>query len=127
MINPMRSILRQATRDVAKSLNILTAPTHERYESHLSKTGNNFYAYQHPSFKTWNTNYAKLPNNYRLLNAAKGELQLPNEVDFDIVLSQNKFGQFEILSKIARKLQLPLISLEHTLPFPSWTNADLHK
>jgi hypothetical protein len=39
---------------------------------------------------------------------------------FDLVLSQNKFGQFQVLSDLSRRINVPMISLEHTLPVPSW-------
>lgn len=39
-----------------------------------------------------------------------------------MILSQNKFGQFQILSQIAKQNNLPLLSIEHTLPFIGWSN-----
>jgi glycosyltransferase involved in cell wall biosynthesis len=54
------------------------------------------------------------------------ENQVPMDVEFDLVLSQNKFGMFQILHQFARENHLPLVSLEHTLPVPSWTQADLN-
>ena len=45
MLSPISSIIRAATRKSGK-LNILTFPTHERYETMLCKTGHNFYAYR---------------------------------------------------------------------------------
>ncbi len=115
-INPTSSITRAATRKVGEKLNILTAPTHERYESGLALTGHNFYAIQGEHIKDWKDTYAKRPPNYTIL---KGQ-ELPLHVDFDLVLSQNKFGQFQKLNTIAKALHLPLISVEHTLPHPQW-------
>ncbi len=117
-MNPVNTIL-HATREDKKKLNILTAPTHEAYEVELCKTGHNFYAYQHNSFKSWNDSYRPRPENYNLLSGGNNG-QLPMWLDFDLVLSQNKFGQFQILAPVAKALQLPLISLEHTLPMPEW-------
>lgn len=117
MLNsPVGSILRKATRTPDEPLNIITFPTHERYESNLAKTGHNFYSFNAEGIKEWNETYAKLPENYRLLRNT-----LPLHVDFDIVLSQNKFGQFQHAKQIADVLHLPLVSLEHTLPAPNWT------
>lgn len=121
MTNPVASFIRASTRKAGEPLNILCGCTHERYETHLAKTGHNFYAYQHDGFKEWHENYAKIPANYHILDKSKGEKQLPVNVDFDLVLSQNKFGQFQVLSQIAQSLHLPLVSLEHTLPVPMWT------
>jgi len=120
MSSPAASITRAATRKFGEPLNILTFPTHERYESLLCRTGHNFYAYRAEGIKDWNSNYAPLPENYQLLNPDMGASQLPLHIDFDLVLSQNKFGQFQIAEPIARRLHLPLISLEHTLPVPQW-------
>jgi len=120
MPTKMSSILRAATRKPDEKLNILTFPTHERYESMLAKTGHSFYSYRAEGIKDWNETYAKLPDNYILLDPALGEAQIPDYVDFDLVLSQNKFGQFQIAKELATKFHLPLVSLEHTLPMPQW-------
>jgi hypothetical protein len=78
-----------------------------------------------PHVKDWNSAYATLPGNYTLLDPALGERQLPPDVDFDLVLSQNKFGQFQLLAPIAAALHLPLLTVEHTLPHPSWSPSRL--
>jgi hypothetical protein len=123
MPTPVSSITRAATRKAGEPLNILTAPTHERYETGLAKTGHNFYAWRvlDGSIKDWDENYAPLPKNYTLLNPQKGANQIPMWLDFDLILSQNKFGQFPVLQGLAQQLQVPFISLEHTLPLPAWT------
>ena len=95
-------------------LNILTCPTHEAYETNLCKTGHEFFAVRGEGIKDWERKYRPLPSNYTLLNNS-----IP-PVDFDLVLSQNRFGQYPVLSKLAQELNLPLICLEHTLPVPSW-------
>ena len=120
MLSPITSIIRAATRKKEDKLNILTFPTHERYESMLAKTGHNFYAYRAEGIKDWNETYAKIPENYTLLDPALGDAQVPQYVDFDLVLSQNKFGQFQKAIQLSKTLHLPLISLEHTLPMPQW-------
>jgi glycosyltransferase involved in cell wall biosynthesis len=132
-MNPISSILASARPN--KRFNIITCPTHERYETNLSKTNANFYAVRSPSVKDWNTDFATLPPNYRLMES-KDTVQemmksLPKDVQFDFVLSQNKFGQYQILSQIARALHLPMVSLEHTLPLmpangPGWPNEQFH-
>ena len=119
-ISPVSSITRSATKVDGEPLNILTFPTHERYETGLAKTGHNFYAYRAEGIKNWNTNYGKTPDNYHLLNPELYENQIPLFLDFDLVLSQNKFGQFQFAKTISEVLHLPLVSLEHTLPMPEW-------
>jgi len=120
MLSPLSCIIRAATRKPSEKLNILTFPTHERYESMLAKTGHNFYAYRAEGIKDWNETYAKLPDNYHLLDPALEGNQIPEYVDFDLVLSQNKFGQFQRAVELSSVLHLPLVSLEHTLPMPQW-------
>jgi hypothetical protein len=42
-----------------------------------------------------------------------------------LILSQSKFGQFQIASQLNQALDIPLVSLEHTLPIPSWPQQQL--
>jgi glycosyltransferase involved in cell wall biosynthesis len=127
-MNSVRSIYREFTRKDKSKLNILCSATHERYESVLAKTGHNFYGFTATNangealqgMKPWNEKYAPLPKNYRMIGN-----KLPIDVDFDLVLSQNKFGQFQALKPIADQLQIPLVSLEHTLPYPGWPEEAL--
>lgn len=121
MLNPITYILRQATRTLEEPLNILTFCTHERYETGLAMTGHNFYAYRAQGIKDWNNNYGKCPQNYTLLDPNLKQGQIPTWIEFDLILSQNKFGQFQLAYPLAQKMNLPIVSLEHTLPMPQWT------
>jgi len=120
MSNPVASIVRAAVRKKGEPLNIISFPTHERYQSGLAKCNANFYLLRAAGIKDWTTKYAPLPDNHILLDPNKGDKQLPLEVDFDLVLSQNKFGQFQWAQELSRRYHLPLVSLEHTLPVPQW-------
>jgi hypothetical protein len=122
-ISPVTTFIRQATRKPDEKLNILTFPTHESYEIGLAKTGQNFYAYRAEGIKDWNPAYRACPDNYVLLDSRMGGNQIPSWVDIDLVLSQNKFGQFQIAHQVASKLQVPMISLEHTLPVSTWDES----
>jgi glycosyltransferase involved in cell wall biosynthesis len=85
-----------------------------------------FYAFRVPKVvKDWNTTFAPVPDNYILLDPNKGDDQIPLGIDFDLVLSHNKFGQFQIAARLARALHLPLVSLDHTLPPNSYTEGQL--
>lgn len=117
-MNITRQICRRIYRD---NVNVLTCPTHEAYETGLSKTGYNFYGALHPQVKNWNASYRPLPKNYYLVNF------IPPIQDFDIVLSQNKFGQYQILAPLAQQFQLPMISLEHTLPPSDWGDSIMNQ
>lgn len=121
MPSATRSILRRATRSANGPWNILTFPTHERYETSLAATGHNFYAIRVEGGKDWKTHYAPVPANYQLLPITRSGLSLPPWVDFDMVLSQNKASQFRIAQDIAHQLHIPLVNLEHTLPQQEWT------
>jgi hypothetical protein len=125
MASIIGSLCRKISRRTNEQLNILCMPTHERYETGLAKTGHNFYAFRAPSVKDWNSNYAVVPMNYSLLNPALGDRQIPIDLDFDVILSQNKFGQMQLAKQLAFNLHLPIISLEHTLPMPEWGQMEL--
>lgn len=121
MFSPVKSIIRQVTP--RKTLNILCGTTHERYTEGLCLTGHNFYSYQDPErhIKPWNYNYAQPPSNYHLLP----EKIIPAWIDFDLVLSQHKYGQFQTLAQIARQMHLPIVNLEHTLPHPGFPESEI--
>lgn len=118
--NSVGNLLQQSVNK--DKLNILCAITHERYEGELAKTNHNFYGmHRRGIFKEkWNQDFGPVPENYYLLNENFGEDQVPFWLDFNVCLSQNKFGQFQILSQIAKNNNLPLISLEHTCSMEWW-------
>ena len=115
MPSKVQSIIRAATRDSGGKLNILTFPTHERYESNLCETGHNFYSIAVPGYTKpgWDIDYAEIPENYTMLQDVNN---IPLLLDIDIVLSQNKYGQFGLAREVANRYNCPLISLEHTCP-----------
>ncbi len=128
-ISPVSALTRAATREKGEPFNILTFPTHERYETNLALTENNFYSYRAEDVqeikKDWNTAYGDVPENYMLLDGRLGYKQVSLRLDLDLVLCQNKFGQYQIGSNLARQLGLPLLCLEHTLPMPTWNAEQL--
>ena len=73
----IKAIMRKCDPD--RKLNILTFATHERYEENLCKTGHNFYSL--PIGKTWDTDYAPVPDNYHIIST------IPDYVDFDLILT----------------------------------------
>lgn len=111
-----KAILRKATRDNTKPLNILTYATHESVDSNFAQTGHNIYAIRRNDLKDWDNRYRPVPNNYILLDKDLGEHGIPGWVDFDLVLSQNKFAHFDLSKQIASQLNIPLLNLEHCLP-----------
>ena len=115
------TILRASSKKHGDPLNILTFVTHERYESFLSKTGHNFFSLTTIDTKDWNSHYGPIPSNYHILKSKDSNIRVPLHLDIDLVLSQSKFGQFQILEQIATRLHLPMVNLEHTLPVDSWS------
>lgn len=118
--NTTDRIISLANRDKKNTYNILTFPTHERYETELCKTNHEFYALNIQNMKKWNIQQTDIPTNYHILP----ENQLCNYLDFDFILVQSKFGQFQLAQNINQQLGLPIICLEHTLPTPSTMNSN---
>lgn len=122
MPNVVSSILWAATRTEDRPLNIFCMTTHERFQSYLAILPHQFYAHRAPGLKDWNTKYAPLPNNYTLLPMNGDTSYIPADLDFDLILSQNKSTQFPIAHTFSQLCQIPLVSLEHTLPHPDWNS-----
>lgn len=110
-----------ANSPTEKKLNILTFPTHERYENQLCKTEQNFYAFQNDNTKTWNKNYADIPENYLLMPKDS----ILDYVKFDLILAQERFMQFHLAKRIQQHLGVPILCLEHTVPMPHLMNPEV--
>jgi glycosyltransferase involved in cell wall biosynthesis len=112
----IRSIMRCPKR--GERLNIITFPTHERYESTLCKTGHNFYSIQIPNTKTWETEYAEVPENYYITS------YIPDHVDFDLILAHTSCNRLKIIhdtlsqtsGSTSNRLAIPIIRHTHVLP-----------
>lgn len=110
----IRSILDHPTR--SRKLNILTFTTHERYESHLCRTGHNFYAINYG--KEWDSDYADIPQNYQRIN------YIPEYLDIDIVLAHTSCERLQIThdilsqtkNSLLNRLAVPILRHTHTLP-----------
>ena len=100
---------------------ILTFDTHERYQTQLCKTGHNFYSFRYKDCKRWDASYGEIPDNHHILP----ENSIPSATDFDFIISQSKFGQFQATQSINQHLRIPVVSLEHTLPIPNWPQQQL--
>lgn len=110
----IRNITRSAHRP--KKLNILTFATHERYEENLCKTGHNFYSLA--IGKTWDTDYAPVPNNYHIVD------RIPDYIDFDLILTHTscdrmiKAHHHLTGSEVSQgnKTGIPILRHTHVLP-----------
>jgi glycosyltransferase involved in cell wall biosynthesis len=112
MINNSVKRIVNITNDSKKKYKILTFPTHERYQTQLCKTGHEFFEFNLSGQKKWNLNQCPFPKNYYSLP----ENNMCSYIDYDFILSQSKFWQFQTAAKINDILKLPIISLEHTVP-----------
>ena len=115
------SIINKSLNPTKDKYKILTFDTHERYQTQLCKTGHDFYSFRYDNCKEWDDNYAKRPDNYYILP----KNSVLSGLDFDLILSQSKFGQFQVASQLNVTFDLPIISLEHTLPIPNWPQGQL--
>src|SRR6185312_6786218 len=100
--------------------NILTLPTHERYQSQLDLTGHNFYMVQGEGIKKWNTKFAPIPPNHTILPN-----DIPIDIDFDFIFSQSQGAHFQLSSSLAANFHCPLITLEHLQPPPFWSKKQV--
>ena len=114
MHSAVGSILRSSTRKIEDKINVLTFSTHERYQSNMADIDANFWLINSNKFKLWNTKFAEIPKNHICLNNIYSLNDLPNYIDFDLVLSQSKFNQYSFAKKISNQLNIPLITIEHT-------------
>lgn len=114
MVNSVKRIIDIANADQKKIYNILTFPTHERYETQLCKTGHNFYSFHLPNLKKWNRSQIEPPDNYYILPEEK----VCEYLSYDFILVQSKYWQYQVAQQINNALGLPIICLEHTLPTP---------
>lgn len=113
--NTVSRIIDITNLDKKKKYNILTFPTHERYETSLCKTGHEFYSLNIQNMKRWNSDQTPIPVNYHVLP----ENQICDYLNYDFILVQSKFGQFQLAKDINQNLNLPIICLEHTMPIPN--------
>lgn len=109
-----KKIINRCNNQKKDKYNILTFPTHERYETQLSKTGHNFYSFHLPKLKKWNSEQVSIPENYFIMP----EGDTCSYIEYDFILSQSKFWQFQAAKQIQNIINVPIISLEHTLPTP---------
>jgi glycosyltransferase involved in cell wall biosynthesis len=112
MYRTTADIIKQINPVKKKKYNILTFATHERYETQLAKTGHNFYVFHGDNLKRWDKKYAKVPDNYYPMPTNA----LYQGIDYDFILSQSKFGQYQMAALLNQHINVPLVSLEHTLP-----------
>ena len=114
-MSKVKKIIDLANSGKKEKYNILTFPTHERYETQLCKTGHNFYSFRMNGQKEWNKEQSPVPENYYIMPLDN----VVRFVDFDFILVQSKFWQYQVAAQIQKTVPVPVIILEHTLPTPA--------
>lgn len=122
MSNQTLSIINKAIMTKDK-YNIITFPTHERLESDLCRTGHDFYAFSGENMKTWDTSYAPVPDNYYILPKDS----VMQGIDYDFIFANSKFGHLQIAYNIARTWNIPIVSMECTVPTPNMTKDHINQ
>lgn len=114
--------IRRSNTEGDKKLKILTFPSNERYETNLCKTGHNFYSFQHPELKSWDS-VNPIPENYHIMPES---IFYPID-GYDLILTQNRNGQFVIAKEFNKQLGIPIIALELDVISPNVTYGQLQK
>ena len=107
----MNKILKEFTGEKIK---VLTGATHERYQSYFADLPFEFILLDFDKWKKWDFRYASLPANHTIVKT------LTPDICPDVILSQQKFGQYQLFSEMAKMLKVPFISMEHMLPNLAW-------
>ena len=114
----LASILRNINRQPNTKLNILTINYSETYQTALAKTGHNFFFMYHPKLRPWDSKIRPVPQNCHLWSGNDVSSQFRYDVDFDLILCQNRIEQYPILQQIARQLACSMINIEYSLSSP---------
>lgn len=123
MLNPVLSIAKKIVYPTKNKFTILTACTHEGFESSLAKTGHDFYAITGPNLKGWDYHTRPVPANYYIFHTPYDKLKI--DVPVDLVLCQNRLSQYQLLRQVSERYHIPMIVLDHTEPFPGLTKAQI--
>ena len=112
----IRNIMRRC--NPPEKLNILTFPTHERYEENLCKTGHDFYSLTVLPGKEWDEDYAKVPENYTIFH------KIPDNIEFDLILAHSSCNRLQVAHDYLSSTQgaagnmcyIPILRHCHVLP-----------
>jgi len=117
----MPSIFGSLIRAINKKdnkLNILCINNDEPFQYSLAKTGHNFYYLSIQQLRNWDQRIRPIPHNVYMLNGNDLNIQLSIDLNFDIILCQNRIEQYSTLSQISRQLSCPIIMAENSLSYP---------
>ena len=126
MINKQKTILHSVNKDQNRKIRILTWPTHEGYSTSLGYLTNvEFHLIHQPNGKRWDFHTRKLPDNHYLYFIDPKEFR--GECEFDFILAQEKTYQLPQALNLRDQLGIPVISLNHTEPYPNLSVKRLKK
>lgn len=117
MASLLSSILRAVNRKNNK-VNILTIHNSESFEYMLAKTGQNIFILFPENAKKWQENIRPIPNNCFILFGKTIQEQLKQDIQFDIILCQNRQRDFQLLWTISQQTSCPIIMAENNLSTP---------
>ncbi len=112
------SIFQSINRDYSRPLNILLINYKEPYQVSLAKTGHNLFFMHHPKLPPWNIAIRPIPDNCHLLTGDNKIANFRYDVDFDLIICQDRSKQYPILLQIAKQLSCPMLNLECSLTAP---------
>jgi hypothetical protein len=120
MKNQIQFIVDEVIRPKVRPITLLMTSTHPMTDSNLCNTGFEIYNLNIPNFPIkWPANRPVPPNMHIIGDVS----ELPHRPD--IVLSQNVVDQLQIFQQLSYTFDCPLISFEHTLPAPDWTQRGI--
>lgn len=123
MITKQRTVLNRINRSSKKKIKILTWATHEGYQTLLGHLKNvEFYLLPHSS-KGWDYHTRNLPTNHYIYTDDPSRLNVYHQ--YDLVLSQERGIQLPLSISIANQIDIPLIHIDHTEPYPNLNDKKL--
>lgn len=122
MQNPIRTLLARVNNS-NETLRILCRPTHEGYQTTMGHLGHEFHMIQGPGIKAWDFHTRPLPRNHYIYRNP----DFYPEQAFDLILSQERYGDLQNALNLGQKLGLPVVHIDHTEPPPNISPRDLKR
>lgn len=91
---------------------VLCTPIHEAYSWTISHTPHEFYLMNGPGLKQWSFQTRDLPPNHYMYMVPPEQIR--NDINVDILLTQNRMTDYPLMKAIKDQTGLPLINLTHT-------------
>lgn len=118
MIYEINNVLKNTNQNKKnKRLKILTYPTHESYQTMMENIPHDFYMITGNGIKGWDYHTKPIPKNHYLLSQPFPNL--PANIEFDLILSQDRFGGLQRSLEISSRFGIPVIHIDHALPPPN--------